>query len=194
MKNQLKRGKAKLEEEFVDVIYGEIGESVDVEIAGEEKPIEEVITIDSEMELPLESGEILVINEAGDLTEIKEVEEVPVEEEAEEELPVEEDKPIAAKTLGELIDVSTDGEYVVKVVVAGGIITEATVDASQNLIKEALKAKDAEIEKLKEELAKPIGKSVFTEFRPNAKEKNKEELKKMNNLQLTLHRLNLDKE
>lgn len=97
---------------------------------------------------------------------------------------------VAGKTLGEIIDVTKDGEYTIKVVVADGMITEATVDAAQNLIDE-MAAKDAEIATLKEQLAKPITKPVFVEFDKYIEKPKPEELSKLSNLELVKRRLKL---
>jgi len=159
---------------------------------------------------------IVVVDEQGNLLEIKEAgtEPAPIpEEEMKEEKPVEEIKQeetpeatgtteqpmvdVSAKTLGEIVDVSKDGEYEIKVTVAGGQITAATVEAAQDLIGELLSAKEteitalkAEIEDLKAQLAKPVAKPLFAEY---SEYKPKEDVTKLNNLQRTLKRLNLDK-
>jgi len=159
---------------------------------------------------------IVVVDENGNLLEVKEAgtEPAPIpEEEMKEEKPVEEIKQeetpeatgtteqpmvdVSAKTLGEIVDVSKDGEYEIKVTVAGGQITAATVEAAQDLIGEALSAKEteiaalkAEIESLKAQLAKPVTKPAFVEY---SEYKPKEDVTKLNNLQRTLKRLNLDK-
>ncbi len=159
---------------------------------------------------------IVVVDEQGNLLEIKEAgtEPAPIpEEEMKEEKPVEEIKQeetpeatgtteqpmvdVSAKTLGEIVDVSKDGEYEIKVTVAGGQITAATVEAAQDLIGEQLSAKEteitalkAEIEDLKAQLAKPVAKPLFAEY---SEYKPKEDVTKLNNLQRTLKRLNLDK-
>jgi len=159
---------------------------------------------------------IVVVDEQGNLLEIKEAgtEPAPIpEEEMKEEKPVEEIKQeetpeatgtteqpmvdVSAKTLGEIVDVSKDGEYEIKVTVAGGQITAATVEVAQDLIGEQLSAKEteitalkAEIEDLKAQLAKPVAKPLFAEY---SEYKPKEDVTKLNNLQRTLKRLNLDK-
>ena len=196
LKKKKKYAKTKLESGEVTVVYDEVGVSVDVEIAGEEKPIEEIVDISGTLELPLDSGEILVVDESGDLVEIKEAEEAPTEtpvdaEEIPEEAPVEKD--VASKTLGEIIDVSKDGEYMIKVVVSGGAITEATVEAAQDLIKKAdfakVEAENAELKDKIEKLeVKPLF-NVFTEVKKN--EITKDDYKKLNNLELTKKRLGL---
>ena len=171
-----KKGKTKLEEnqESVDVIYGEVGESVDIVIAEEEKPIEEIITIEETMELPLETGEILVIDDAGDLVEIKEEEETPSEEETpEEETPSEEEmakkakleEPVVEtksdldKSLKELLDLSKNGEYSVMVSVYDGKVSYGAISSWQ----EIKLSMEEEIKKLKEKLSQPIADPILTD-------------------------------
>jgi len=198
--------------------FGEIGQPVlwvMIDEAGTE-----VTEPATEGEYILEDGRTLVVDAQGNLAEIKDVETpvapIPEEEMGKVETPVApvetplvesgettpvvpEETPVvdvASKTLGEIVDVSKDGEYEIKVVVSGGMITEATAEASQNLIGETLAAREseitalkAEIENLKAELAKPIVKSAFTEF-TTVKEKTIDKTK-MSNLDYQLARLGL---
>jgi hypothetical protein len=162
-----KRGKAKLEEESVEVIYGEIGESVEVEIAGEEKPIEEIVTIDETLELPLETGEVLVIDSGGNLTEIKETPEAPTTEETEiiaEETPIVETPTQGiTKSLSEIVG-TMDGEYTIAVTVSGGVVVSAELNANADLLLQKQKEVDKlklENTKLKEKLSEPIVEPIF---------------------------------
>ncbi len=99
---------------------------------------------------------------------------------------------VTSKTLGELIDVTKDGEYYIAVSVQGGKIVEATVEAEQALVKaQDFNALKTENETLKAELAKPVTKSIMHEF-TEVKE-NKVDTSKMNNLELTMHKLGLNK-
>jgi len=171
----------------------------------------------------LEDGRMIVVDAMGNLLEIKdnaepapmpeeelekpeeelEVPEIPLEETPEEpleEVPVEEIVPdlpevaaVADMTIGGLIDINTDGEYYIKVIVTEGAITEATVEAEQVLIKAgAMEELQAEVERLTEELAKPVTKSAFTEFTiPSPVNKSKKDFK--NNLEYQLHKHGLDK-
>jgi len=160
----------------------------------------------------LADGRMVVVDEAGNLLEIKEAEAiVPIpEEELEkpvetpevplEEVPVEEIVPdlpavteVTTITIGELIDINTDGEYYIKVVVAGGAITEATVEAEQVLIKAGtVEALQAEVDRLTVELAKPVTRSAFVEFTtPSEPSKTKKDFK--NNLDYQMHKHGLDK-
>jgi len=212
-----------LENQFEDVEVPESGKSLRIGEIGMPVLWVSVDEAGAEMLEPAMAGEyiladkrIVVVDENGNLLEVKEAgtEPAPIpEEEMKEEKPVEEIKQeetpeatgtteqpmvdVSAKTLGEIVDVSKDGEYEIKVTVAGGQITAATVEAAQDLIGEALSAKEteiaalkAEIESLKAQLAKPVTKPAFVEY---SEYKPKEDVTKLNNLQRTLKRLNLDK-
>jgi hypothetical protein len=190
--------------------WGEVGQPVmKVAIAEDGTETTEAMP---EGEYVLETGDVLVVDAMGNLTELKPKAEAPLPIPEEElavetpapEVPVEEapvETPmvdVSAKTLGEIVDVTKDGEYEIKVVVAGGAITEATVEAAQDLIKKAdfeavqlevttLKAENAE---LTEKLSKIKVKPLFTEFNtPRVKD----EFIPKNNLENTLHKLGLDK-
>lgn len=190
---------------------GEVGTPVlwvSIDEAGQE-----VVEPAQEGEYVIEDGRMVVVDALGNLVEIKEAapaqpipeedmakpeEEKPEEEMKEEtpEVPAEE-KPaemadISAKTLGEIVDVSKDGEYEIKVTVAGGQITAATVEAAQNLIKEAdFEAVKVENEELKTKLAAIKVKPAFTEF--TVYPEKKVDTTKMTNLELTMHKLGLQK-
>lgn len=174
--------------DFTDALVPELGFSITYGVVGEavtktytNAAGQEVTEPVGAGEFVVESGETLVVDEASVLIEIRpavapvaDVEvpvEVPVVEvplvnaapegnAGVEELPI----PVAnvsTKTLEEIVDVSKDGEYVIKVVVVGGVITEAIVDVSQNLIQEQMRAHQsevlkAEIEALKQKLLAPI--------------------------------------
>ncbi len=171
----------------------------------------------------IEDGRTIVVDDMGNLLEIREADapiepampdaevplaevpvEVPVENKLEEvpaivpEVPAETPMvDVSAKTLGEIVDVSKDGEYEIKVLVAGGQITEATVEAAQNLIgefnaqKSEIETLKAEVETLKAQLSKPVARPVFEISTPRVETKTKEDLKKMSNLDLVKHRLGL---
>ena len=126
-------------------------------------------------------------------------EEKPAEEIKQEELPEvpAEEKPaemadVSAKTLGEIVDVSKDGEYEIKVTVAGGQITAATVEAAQDLISKAdFEALQAENEELKQRIDSIKVKPLFNEF--TKYEDRKIDKSSMNNLEYHLKKLGLDK-
>jgi hypothetical protein len=173
-----------------------------------------------ETEVPVAQGEyiladnrVLVVDANGRLTEIREAttegqaEVNPINpNEFADMPPMEEDVVIPptpgveSKTIGDIVDITKDGEYYINVVVSGGQITEATVEGEQNLVKaEAFNIQkstiddlNAEIVNLKAQLAKPIVKPAYTEFTtPGIQILSKEEKKKMNNLELTKHKLGL---
>ena len=145
-----------------------------------------------EVELEVETPEVevpLAVDEDGN----------PIPETPEVEMPAD----VSAKTLGEIVDVSTDGEYSITVVVAGGVITEATVEAMQNLIAKAdfdakvteVETLSAEIVTLKAELEKPVARPLFTEFTTiTDKNVTADDKKKLNNLDYQLKKLGLAKE
>lgn len=98
---------------------------------------------------------------------------------------------VTAKTLGELVDVTKDGEYYIYVSVAGGKVVEATVEAEQALVKAAeFSAVKTENETLKAQLAKPVVKPAFLEF-DKPIEKPVADKAKMNNYEYTVARLGL---
>ena len=103
---------------------------------------------------------------------------------------------VTMKTLGELVDVTRDGEYYITVSCMGGKITEATVEAEMELVKKTdLSAMKAENAELKEKLQKIVVKPLFNSFStPTPQRKSDAELAKMNNLDKTMYRLGLDKE
>ena len=153
---------------------------VDMEVVPEvEVPLEET----PEVEVPL------AVDEDGN----------PIPEVPEADMPAD----VGAKTLGEIVDVGTDGEYSITVVVAGGVITEATVEAMQNLIAKAdfeakvteIETLNAEIVTLKAELEKPVARPLFTEFTTLVdKNVTAEDKKKLNNLEYQLKKLGINKE
>lgn len=182
-------------EEMVDRI-AETGQEVKVGAVGE--PVM-IITNDSESPAPngthvLESGDSievldgLLVARIPKAEEMQEEEEEPVEEPAPvvEELPIV-DEPVAVvedKPLKEIVDISTDGDYEIKVVVKDGAIQEAVVDVEQVLKRKEkmasqenkIKELEAEVTKLKAQLKAPVTKPVV-----NQKDQKftKEELAKM---------------
>lgn len=99
---------------------------------------------------------------------------------------------ISEKTLGELIDVTKDGKYYISVTVAGGQITEAYVESEQSLVKAAdFEAVKTKLNETKEKLEAIKIRPTFTEFTQyNDK---KVDTSKMNNLELTMYKLGLQK-
>lgn len=217
MLQEFESGEVKLEEGSIadsDIVlrWGEVGQPVmKVVIAEDGTDSTEVMP---EGEYVLESGDVLVVDAMGNLLELKPNAEAPAplpeEEMAEEEKPEEEkpaevpeeEKPaevpeeeapkdVTSKTLGEIVDVSKDGEYVIKVVVSGGAVTEASVEAAQDLIKKAdfekLQAQNVE---LQERIDSIKVKPLFTEFN---KVIEKSDFVAKNNLEATLHKLGLNK-
>lgn len=177
-----------------------------------------------EGEYILEDGRVVVVDASGNLAEIKDAN-IPIQPIPEEDMEAVSGSTeqvlsgdtaqvvaptgdtaqvvdISSKTLGEIVDISKDGEYEIKVVVSGGAITEATAEVSQNLIGETLAATEnelttanqtivdlnAEIERLKTELAKPVTKSALTEF---TEYREKSDFKPKTNLEAVQHRLGL---
>ena len=211
-------GEVKLEEGKIadtDIVlrWGEIGQPVlKVAIAEDGTETTEALP---EGEYVLETGDVIVVDAMGNLLEIKpkaeapaplpeedmgeEKQKVPAEEIKQEvapEVPAEE-KPaetadVSAKTLGEIVDVSKDGEYEIKVTVAGGQITAATVEAAQDLISKAdFEALQAENEELKQRIDSIKVKPLFNEF--TKYEDRKIDKSSMNNLEYHLKKLGLDK-
>jgi len=189
----------------------------------------ETTEVVAEGEYILEIGKTIVVDAQGNLVEVKEgvapeaalpegmAEEVKPDEalavsgdtevivpaEGEVIPPVEEGAPaiadVSAKTLGEIVDVSKDGDYYITVSVAGGKIVEAYIEVEQSLVKAqdfqaqttTIETLNAEILALKAQLAKPIGKSIMEFTTPKPETKTKAELAKMSNLEVVLNRLNL---
>jgi hypothetical protein len=93
--------------------------------------------------------------------------------------PVDQTPEVSAKTLGDLVDTSKDGEYEISVTVSGGVITEATVSAEQELVK-ATKLNEqlqSEITLLKSQLKLPVTKPIVNQ--QTKQQFTKEELAKM---------------
>ena len=213
---ETKLAEGKIADTDIVLRWGEIGMPVlKVAIAEDGTETTEALP---EGEYVLENGDVLVVDAMGNLLELKpkaeapaplpeedmaeEKPEVPAEEVKQEvapEIPAEE-KPaeiadVSAKTLGEIVDVSKDGEYEIKVTVAGGQITAATVEAAQDLISkadfEALQTENAE---LKETIEKIKIKPLFNEFTKfNDYSDDKEDKKTLNNLEYHLKKLGLNK-
>lgn len=192
---------------------------VSVDEAGQEvtEPVQEgeYVVEDGRMIVVDAMGNLVEIKEAGTPVEPINPEEMTAEEIeaackkkkeglAEEEMPVNpEENPVetpaasgetsvnvAEKKLGELVDVSKDGEYYIYVNVSGGQIVEATVEAEQALVKaQDFNAVKTENEDLKTKLAAIKVKPAFTEFTQYPEKK--VDTSKMNNLELTRYRLGL---
>lgn len=214
---ETKLAEGKIADTDIVLRWGEIGMPVlKVAIAEDGTETTEALP---EGEYVLENGDVLVVDAMGNLLELKPKAEAPaplpeedMAEEKPEEKPVEEvkqeetpevpaeEKPaemvdVSAKTLGEIVDVSKDGEYEIKVTVAGGQITAATVEAAQDLISkadfEALQTENAE---LKETIEKIKIKPLFNEFTKfNDYSDDKEDKKTLNNLEYHLKKLGLNK-
>jgi len=213
---ETKLAEGKIADTDIVLRWGEIGMPVlKVAIAEDGTETTEALP---EGEYVLENGDVLVVDAMGNLLELKpkaeapaplpeedmaeEKPEVPAEEVKQEvapEIPAEE-KPaeiadVSAKTLGEIVDVSKDGEYKIKVTVVGGQITAATVEAAQDLISkadfEALQTENAE---LKERIESIKIKPLFNEFTKfNDYSDDKEDKKTLNNLEYHLKKLGLNK-
>lgn len=220
-------GEVKLEDGKIadtDIVlrWGEVGQPV-LKIAVAEDGTETTEAM-PEGEYILENGNTLSVDAMGNLLEIRIKEEAPLplpEEDMAETKPEEEEKPleaaelpteempeeapvadVSAKTLGEIVDVSKDGEYEIKVTVAGGQITAATVEAAQDLISkadfEAIKIENETLKAEKEDLEKRINeikiKPLFNEFSTyNDKSNDLEDKKSLNNLEYHLKKLGLNK-
>lgn len=78
---------------------------------------------------------------------------------------------VKSKTIGDIVGVN-DGEYWVKVVVEGGVITEAEVSSETNLLKTTLEEVKKENSELKDKLKEPIGEPVLAPI-PEKKDWNK---------------------
>ena len=88
---------------------------------------------------------------------------------------------VKAKTIGEIVGTS-DGEYYVKVVVEGGVVTEAEVSSETNLLKTTLEAVEKENTELKDKLKEPIGEPIL------APEPQKKDWNKMSTYERVLER------
>lgn len=178
--------------------YGDVGTPVlSVIVAEDGTETTEPVTAGDYI---LDNGMMLVVDDMGNLLEVKEeaiVEPINPEdlgntvvEEKQEDVPV---AGIESKPLSEIVNVTVDGEYYIKVTVAGGAITAASVESEQILVSEAdfnnLQKENLE---LKEKIEKPITKSILEFTEPRVEKKSKADLKKMSNLELTLHKLGLE--
>lgn len=172
----------------------EDGRMVEVDAQGNLMGIKEVQPVQPINPEDMTAEEIEAECKRKKLEEEAKLAEVP--EEVIPEIPVEETPApavdVASKTLGELIDVTKDGEYYIYVSVVGGAISEAIVEAEQSLVKAAdFQAVKTELEDTKTKLANIKVKPTFTEFtQPSEK---KADTSKMNNLELTMHKLGLQK-
>lgn len=139
---------------------------VDAPVMIGEQNISEVVEIAETLEIVLESGEILIVNSEGILTEIR-----PVEEE---EAPAEEFKNKEKfatsdmdKKLKDLIG-DREGEYYISVTVdANGNYSWGSVSAYSNLVFKSEHTKEVrklqrEVKKLKEKLSEPVAEPVLT--------------------------------
>jgi hypothetical protein len=210
--------------------YGEVGTPV-LMVTTDDAGVESTAPVTAG-EYIIEGGQTLVVDDMGNLLEIKEAsvepiapvvpeglseEEIQAKKKAEDEaaLAVSGDTAhvvpatggdITAKTLGEMVDVTKDGKYYITVEVSGGQIVEASVEAEISLVSKAdfaaqetiavelnktIEGLNAKIVELQAQLDKPVAKSIheFTEVKVPTK--TKEELAKMNNLELVKHRLGL---
>jgi len=78
---------------------------------------------------------------------------------------------VKSKTIGEIVG-ENDGEYWVKVVVAGGLVTEAEVSSETDLLKTSLEEVKKENSELKDKLKEPIGEPILAPV-PEKKDWNK---------------------
>lgn len=187
------------------IIYGEVGEPVHMLVAGEEgtEPTRELM---SAGEYILDDGKMIVVDENGNLSDIKENEEAPAEAINDEQL----EEPIAEPEIAEpeiTEDIAiiesilpheeggeiVDGSYVIEVTVDGGVITEGTIDSEIHkelvLAKQEIVNLKSEVEQLKKE---PMVKPLRINETSKLSKLSKEEIKKMNNLELVKHKLGLD--
>jgi hypothetical protein len=88
---------------------------------------------------------------------------------------------VKAKTIGEIVG-TADGEYYVKVVVEGGVVTEAEVSSETNLLKTSLEEVKKENSELKDKLKEPIGEPIL------APEPQKKDWNKMSTYERVLER------
>jgi hypothetical protein len=159
-------------------------------------------------EYVIESGQTVVVDESGNLVEVKdavdvpesvpqdklavetpvEAAEVPVETPVEVEMPSDLDK-----TLRSLIPLDKNGDYSIYVSVYDGELKYGSMSSWTEIkMKAELDLKDAEIVALKAQLEVPVAKPAFTEFTavPTAT-KTKAEIAKMSNLEAVKYRLGL---
>ena len=78
---------------------------------------------------------------------------------------------VKSKTIGEIVG-DNDGEYWVKVVVSGGLVTEAEVSSETDLLKTSLEEVKKENSELKDKLKEPIGEPILAP-EPQKKDWNK---------------------
>ena len=198
--------------------YTEVGAPV-MEITTDEEGAETEVAFTEAAELILEDGRTIVIDEDGNLAEIKDAEEevAPVaEEDMAEETPAEETPapaveevledapaeeapvvetetglPDAVKTwLNQIAGDFEDGDIYLSFYKDGGEMTYGSVSTWANIkmSEETL----AKVEKLEKEVATPVAAPVFTQFGGEDGKIKKSKAEFKNNLDYTLHRLNLE--
>ena len=121
-----------------------------------ELPVEPEVPVETPVEEPMSEDELAKKKKCEEEVALVDppMPEVPVEE-----VPAEPTVDVKTKTIGEVVG-EMDGEYWVKVVVEGGVVTEAEVSSETDLLKQKmsdLEKKNAELEeKLKEPIGEPI--------------------------------------
>jgi len=100
--------------------------------------------------------------------------------------PAEPPVDVKSKTIGEVVG-TNDGEYWVKVVVEGGIVTEAEVSSETDLLKTQLEEVKKENDELNKKLKEPIGEPILEPV------PEKKEWSKMNAYEKALYRAKQEK-
>ena len=186
-----------------------------MEITTDDEGAETEVAITEAQELILEDGRTIVIDENGNLAEIKDAEtevapvaeedmsaeETPAtpEEEVLEDTPAEEvpavetetGLPDAVKTwLSQIAGDFEDGDIYLSFYKEGGEMTYGSVSTWANIkmSKETL----AKVEALEAEVAKPVAAPVFTQFGGEDGKIKKSKAEFKNNLDYTLHRLGIE--
>lgn len=185
------------------VRYGNVGEAVNYVVVDEAGV--ETLEIVPEGEYILEDGNTLEVDANGNLVEIKAEEVAVVPVEAEVALADEPaiDEPKAGndmdKKLSELVPLDKDGEYYISVSVYDGKVNYGSMSTwtSLKLKADAENTKvielEAEVEKLQAEVVKPIAEPVVLKTQvEEVKKLTKQEMSKMTNLEIQLHKLGIN--
>jgi hypothetical protein len=212
---------AKIADTETTLIYAEIGEPVYQLVAAEEEGGEPTRELATEGTYILDNGKSIVVDDAGNLVEIKE-DDAPIEPVNDEELKVEtpvetlEEEPVVvdAPTADEPVEETatdmvvegiealipknedgsmSDGSYSIEVYVTNGVITYGSMYAYTYKDLELAQNKVKELETQVEKLkSEPMAKPAnVVKDITGVSKLSKEEIKKMSNLDFQLHKLGL---
>jgi hypothetical protein len=193
---------AKIADTDTEIIYAEVGEPVYKLVPAEDEGGEPQRELMPEGEIILDNGSTLVIDENGNLAEIKEQEAAePINDEELQEMPEETPEEIPANEVDVIEEVLphdaegkiVDGDYIITVHVEGGEITEGVIESETQT--QLLSAQE-EIVRLKAEIVKleamPMAKPLrVVKDVPEMAKLTKEEKKKLTNLEIVQRKLGL---